>query len=253
MKKILPLFLLLSLIWSCDKTGADATSAMAAAGGNGSGGSLARFTLFGNFLYTVDKQSLRVYDVSNPAQPVFRRTVPVGFDVETIYPFKDKLFIGSTTVVHIFDITDPAAPQKLAEAISPEVMRRCDPVVAKDTVAFATLRTDGPCGGTQSILAVYDIKDATKPKQRGSAPVNAPYGLGYSDNALYVCSATEGLVVFDISAAYTPVRKRQVLAGNSRFIDVIPYGNVLVCWLHDGLALYDISDRFTPVLIKKIV
>lgn len=250
MKKLFFALLLLALFSGCEKSGAD--SAAFAPGGNGTGGSLARFTLAGNFLYTVDKENLKVYDVTNPAQPAFKRTVPVGFEIETIYPFKDKLFIGSTSVVHIFDITDPANPQKLAQAISPDVMRRCDPVVAKDTVAFATLRTDGPCGGTQSILAVYDIKDPTKPKQRGAAPVNAPYGLGYADNALYVCSETEGLVVFDITAAYTPLRLRNLTSSTSKFIDVIPYGNVLVCWLSDGLALYDITNRFNPAFLTKL-
>ena len=69
---------------------------------------MARFTIVGNYLYTVDKTDLKVFDIANPAAPVFRQTVPVGFEIETIFPFKDKLFIGSTSVVHIFSIADPA-------------------------------------------------------------------------------------------------------------------------------------------------
>ena len=88
-------------------------------------------------------------------------TIKVGFEIETIFPFKDKLFIGSTSVVHIFSITDPAKPAKLSQAISPTVLRRCDPVVAKDNVAYATLRVNGACGGVQSILA-HDELDVTQ-------------------------------------------------------------------------------------------
>src|SRR3712207_3610963 len=177
------IFIILSIIilFGCDKGAADSSFAAGpGTGGAGVGGSLARFTVVGNYLYSVDKQNLKVFNVTNPAQPVFTRTIPVGFEIETIYPFKDKLFIGSTSVVHIFSITDPSNPQKLSVAISPNVIRRCDPVVAKDSVAFATLRTSGECGGVSSVLAVYNIQDIIHPVQVATFPVNEPYGLGYS-------------------------------------------------------------------------
>ena len=241
--------IILCILLGCEKSSENA----AFNGGTGQGGSLARFTIMGNFLYTVDKEDLSVYNISNGAQPVFVRTIPIGFEIETIFPFKDKLFIGSTTVVHIFSIADPSNPTKLSEAISPEVMRRCDPVVAKDNVAFATLRTNGPCGGTQSILAVYDITDITNPVQKGSAIVSEPYGLGYSGDVLYVCDGIWGLVVFDISSPFEPSPIKTITApGNSAFIDVIPYNDLLVTWVTDGMLLYDISDKQNPVLIKKI-
>lgn len=252
MKKILlPLFAL-TVFLSCDKSAADTASFAAAGTTTGTGGSMARFTIVGNYLYTVDKQNLKVYDIGSPGQPVFKQSVAVGFQVETIYPFKDKLFIGSTTMVHIFSIADPANPQKLSEAISPTVLRRCDPVVAKDTVAYATLRTNGPCGGSQSILAVYDIKDITKPVQRNFVNVSEPYGLGYSDTTLYVCDRWQGLVVYNIASAYNPVPIRSLKLSTSVFYDLIPYGDLLVCWLSDGMALYDITNRQNPTFIKKI-
>lgn len=218
--------------------------------GTGAGGSLARFAIVGNYLYTVDKSDLRVYDISNAGDPVFKRTVPVGFEIETIYPFKDKLFIGSTSVVHIFSIQDPSYPTKLSVAISPNVIRRCDPVVAKDSVAYATLRTNGPCGGTQSVLAVYDIKDITNPVLKKSVPVSEPYGLGYSGNTLYVCDKNAGLMVFDITQPYDPVFVRNLQGGN--YIDVIPFGNVLICWVTTGMILYDISTPSNPSFITAI-
>ena len=249
MKKILVTISLIALL-GCEKTSEYA----AFTGGTGQGGSLARFTIMGNHLYTVDHENLNVFDITNGGQPIFKRSVPVGFEIETIFPFKDKLFIGSTSMVHIFSIADPASPQKLSEAISPEVMRRCDPVVAKDSVAFATLRTNGACGGTQSILAVYDISEITRPVQRGSYPVWEPYGLGYSGNTLYVCDGIQGLVVFDISQPFQPQFIKTIgLQGNSRFIDVIPFNDLLIAWVTDGMMLYNISDKQNPVLIRKII
>lgn len=215
----------------------------------GSGGSTARFAIYGNYLYTVDKEYLKVFNISDVANPVLKNTVPVGFEIETIYPFKDKLFIGSTSVVHIFSIDNPESPQKLSTAISPEVLRRCDPVVAKDTVAYATLRTNGFCGGTQSILAAYDIKDITKPVQKGSYPVSEPYGLGYADTALYVCDRY-GLFVFNIKNAFSPQLSKKFSDG--WYLDVIPYNNTLICQVQDGLTLYDITNCMNPTLITKI-
>ncbi|WP_205512356.1 LVIVD repeat-containing protein [Longitalea arenae] len=215
----------------------------------GSGGSTARFAISGDHLYTVDKSNLKVFSIADAADPVLKNTVPVGFEIETIYPFKDKLFIGSTSVVHIFSVDDPENPQKLSTAISPEVIRRCDPVVAKDTVAYATLRTNGVCGGAQSILAAYDIKDLTKPVQKASYPVSEPYGLGYADTALYVCNR-DGLYVFNISSAFSPQLTKKISDG--WYLDVIPYYNTLICQVQDGMNLFDISNRMEPGLITKI-
>ena len=129
-------------------------------------------------------------------------------------------------------------------------MRRCDPVVAKDTVAFATLRTNGPCGGTQSILAVFDIKDITNPIQRATYPVGEPYGLGYSDSILYVCDKIQGLIVMNISNPYQPQLIKSINDGE--YIDVIPYQNTLICWVKTGMILYDITDNSNPQLLAKI-
>jgi hypothetical protein len=245
MKKIL-LYMLLSVVLitmlQCQKDSASANA-------TGSGGSTARFAISGDYLYTVDKENLKVFNITDIANPVLKNTVPVGFEIETIYPFKDKLFIGSTSVVHIFSIDNPESPEKLSTAISPEVLRRCDPVVAKDTVAYATLRTNSACGGTQSILAAYDIKDITKPVQKGSYPVSEPYGLGYADTALYVCDRS-GLLVFDIKNAFNPQLTMRFTDG--WYLDVIPFNNTLICQVQDGLTLYDITSRMYPTLITKI-
>ena len=214
----------------------------------GKGGSMARFTIVGDYLYAIDKTHLKVFDI-RAEKPALKSSKEVGFEIETIFPFKDKLFIGSTSVVHIFSIENPENPQKLSTAISPEVLRRCDPVVAKDTVAYATLRTNTTCGGSESILAVYNIKDVLNPVQVHFEPVIEPYGLGYSGDALYVCDKNS-LVVFDISNAFVPQRKTQV--DGEQFYDVIAHQNTLVCWSARGVALFDITKKFDPRLITNI-
>ncbi len=245
MKKLILLLFIPIVSFQCGKDSFLSSSAPT----TGQGGSLARFTIVGNYLYTVDHTKLSVYDITDAGNPIQKNIVDIGFDIETIFPFKDKLFIGSTSVIHIFNIIDPVNPKKLSEAISPQVMRRCDPVVAKDTVAFATLRTNGPCGGAQSILAVFDIKDIERPIQKAFYRVPEPYGLGYQDDVLYVCDRS-GLMVFDIAKPYTPVLLK-TLTGDS-FIDVVPSMGSLICWVSKGIIVYDITDNKNPVMLARI-
>lgn len=250
MKKILLSILIITALFSsCTKNAGSSGAASAAT--TGQGGSLARFSIVGNYLYTVDDQKLHVYDISNGADPVLKKTTNAGFQIETIYPLNDKLFIGSSSAVYIFSITDPVNPQKLSTAISPQVLRHCDPVVAKDTVAFATLRTTGLCGGTQSILAVYDIRNITAPVQKATINLHEPYGLGYANDVLYVCDKSQGLVLFDISKPFEPVYIKNVTDGN--YTDVICFQNTLICWVDDGVILYDISNNKDPLFLAKII
>ncbi|HEX6333343.1 MAG TPA: hypothetical protein VFZ78_03890 [Flavisolibacter sp.] len=246
MKQIL-VYISVVFVFGCNKS---SDSFSAAPNPTGQGGSMARFTIVDDYLYAVDKQNLKVFDISSPSTPVFKKSVPVGFEIETIFPFAGKLFLGSTTSVHIVSLADPANPVKLSEAISPTVMRRCDPVVAKDSVAYATLRANGSCGGVQSILAVFDIRSITQPVQVEAIPVSEPYGLGYAGNTLYVCDGQLGLLVFDISNEYNPVLVRQIPGVDAR--DVIPYQSTLICWTTSGMSLYDISDPLDPSLLIHI-
>jgi hypothetical protein len=127
----------------------------------------------------------------------------------------------------------------------------CDPVVAKDSTAYATLNSAGPCGGGGSQLVVYNIKDITKPLLQQSLPLNVPHGLGISDNALYVCDGSTGLKVYNINNTYNPQLIRTITG--ETFYDVIPYGNILICQVNTGITLYDISNRHQPVYLSQVL
>ena len=85
-------------------------------GGEGQGGSMARFTIVGDCLYTVDHTTLKVVDISNPAHPGAMpfKDVELGFDIETIFYYDDMLFIGSRSAMHIYDISRPHYPSELS-------------------------------------------------------------------------------------------------------------------------------------------
>jgi hypothetical protein len=245
-KNIIIILSIAFLLNSCEKESASDKSSSA-----GAGGSTARFTISGNFLYVVDNTSLKAFDISNTsAAPVLKSTTNVGVNIETIFPYQDKLFIGSSFAMHIYSLNNPEKPEKLAQA-QYMVRMSCDPVVAKDSTAYATLNSTGPCGGSQSSLVVYDIKNISNPVLKTTYPLSAPYGLGISDNALYVCDGLTGLKVFNISNTYSPLLVRTITG--ETFFDVIPYGNILICQVSNGIALYDISTRYQPVFLSKVL
>lgn len=217
----------------------------------GAGGSTARFTIAGNYLYVVSNSSLKAFDISNPAAaPVLKSTTAVGINIETIFPYQDKLFIGSSFSMYIYSLANPEKPTQVGKA-DYIVRMSCDPVVAKDSTAYATLNSSGPCGGSGSMLVVYNIKDITAPVLRAQIPLSGPYGLGIKDAALYVCDGAAGLKVFSIANTYSPILST-TLTGRT-FYDVIPYGNLLICQVSGGLALYDITNRLQPVFLSQVL
>ena len=58
---------------------------------------MARLTIAGNYMYSVDRTDLQTFDISTPSDPKPWTKINIGWNIETIYPFKDKLFIGSMT------------------------------------------------------------------------------------------------------------------------------------------------------------
>lgn len=222
----------------------------------GAGGSTARFTISGNYLYVVDHISLKSFDITDPSNPKYKDRVEVGLNIETIFPYQDKLFIGSSSSMYIYSLANPAQPVRIAKA-DYTITMACDPIVVKDSIAYAALRAEitGPCGGRgfgNSALMVYDVKDMSRPVLAKTINLMSPQGLGIKDRALYVCERTNGLKVFDLANPYDPTLARTI--GNEIFHDVIPYGTILICQIAGGFALYDIgNDPLNPVFISKLM
>ncbi|MFT7452228.1 MAG: hypothetical protein ACI9VN_002959, partial [Patescibacteria group bacterium] len=120
----------------------------------------------------------------------------VGWNIETLYAFGDKLFIGSQQGMFIYDASDPANPVYLSGY---EHWTSCDPVFVKDNYAYVTLHGGTLCNGSQlNQLDLIDITDILNPNLVKSFPMENPHGLSIKDNNLFLCEADAGLKVFDI-------------------------------------------------------
>jgi hypothetical protein len=209
-------------------------------------GSLARFVIVGNYLYTIDNQTMSIFDISNAANPVLKNTKIVGTGIETIFPFQNKLFIGSNSAMFIYDITNPINPLKESES---QHFTSCDPVTANAKNAYLTLHSNRRCrAGGINELQVYNIANGLiNPVFKNRIQMTDPLGLGIKDNRLYVCNNAKGIAMFDITNGDMPVSK-SVLSGET-FMDVIPISDFLVCMLSDGICYLDISN---PDVMKKL-
>ncbi|MFB2120144.1 LVIVD repeat-containing protein [Parapedobacter sp. 2B3] len=215
----------------------------------GQGGSMARFTLMGGHLYAVDNQSLRLFDVHQANKPEFVKDIPLGWGIETIFPYKQKLFIGSLTGMHIYDASTPSAPEPMA--VYQHVMA-CDPVVVNDDYAFVTLRSGTTCRMSENVLEVLDIKDLYHPKLLKSYPMDNPHGLGLRGNNLYICEGDYGLKSFDATDVMHIGENLLEHHKDRSAIDVIPAPKSLIVTGPDGVCQYDYSDPARLRLLSRI-
>lgn len=133
------------------------TNYSATGGNSGIAGSTARFTIYQDYLFTVSDYDMSVWDFNTLAK---YSTKNLGWGVETIFPYKDKMFIGSNSGMFIFDLTNPTSPQRLSTFSH---ARACDPVVVQGETAFVTLRSGTACSGADNQLDVIDISDPVNP------------------------------------------------------------------------------------------
>lgn len=212
-------------------------------GGNnttGIGGSMARFTIVDNYLYMLNNNGLETASLTNPVKPELVNSINIGWGLETIFPHTDKLFIGSTTGMHIIDIATPASPQHLSTYTH---VFACDPVVVSGNYAYVTLRTGTACRITNiNQLELIDITDLRNPKLVKEFQMHNPQGLGIDRDILFLCDGDDGLKIFDINDPLQLDKKRLAWHKNINAYDVIPYKNVLMMIGKGGLYQYSYAN-----------
>ena len=220
-----------------------------AAGTNGQAGSMARFALHQNFLYTVGQNNLHLFNINNPSQPTDFATVNIGWGIETIFPYQNKLFLGSTTGMYIYDNTNPAAPKQLSIF---QHGRACDPVVVNEDIAYVTIRTGTNCGGSQNQLDLVDVSNPSSPQLIKSYQMENPHGLSIDFPTLYLCEGEHGLKVFDVKDKFNVNQHQLAHFKNMDAYDVISLGKTLLLIGKDGFYQYDASNPLDLKLLSKI-
>ncbi len=222
----------------------------ASAAGGGQGGSLARMALFGGYFYYVNNFSMHIFDVSDLSQPEKVSEAYMEWGVETIFPYRDYLFIGANNGMHIYDNEDPTNPQWLSTFAHANA---CDPVVVEDDIAYITLRSGNECEDFNNQLDVVDVSDLLKPQLIATYPMYNPYGLAVRDNILYLCEADQGLKVYDVSDVETIDRNQIGGVKEYAAYDVISVSPKLLLMIgEDGFYQFDTQNPENLQLLSSI-
>lgn len=216
----------------------------------GVGGSMARFTIMKNHLYSISNSNMQVFDITNLDQPIPGANLNIGWGIETIFPYKDNLFIGSQSGMIIYDNSDPDIPTHLSTFSH---IISCDPVVVENDIAYVTLRGGTGCRNNFSNqLDVIDISDLSNPKLLITYPMTNPHGLGIDNGTLFICEGKAGLKVFNATDIYKITKNMLAYYGDFDAFDVIPYNNNLIMIGNDGLYQFDYTDPENIKLLSTI-
>jgi hypothetical protein len=230
--------------------------ASASSGGNksnssspvGKGGSMARFAIMSNKMYTVSYNDLNVFNISSVFAPVYTTKVSISnWQIETIFPMANKLFIGSQSGMYIYSIDNPNNPL-LAGQFSH--VQSCDPVIADDNYAYVTLRSGSMCRGFTNQLEVLKLNDFINPQLIKTYSFTNPHGLSKDGNLLFICDGADGLKIYNASDVSNLQLIKQF--SNIETYDVIAYNHLALVVAKDGLYQYDYSDINNIHLVSKI-
>lgn len=218
---------------------------------NGVSGSTSRFAIVNDRLYAISQSEMKLFNLQNPSNPIKDGSLNLGFGIETIFPYKDKIFLGTTTGVQIWDNKNPMKPTYLSRL---DHARACDPVVVENDIAYVTLRSIdnfSRCGGAISNqLDVIDVSNAASPVLLKTYSMESPYGLGIDNKKLFICEGKSGLKTFDATKPMD-IKQLQHFKDMNAY-DVIPLNNTLMLIGKDGLYQYDYSNPNSLKLLSKI-
>lgn len=208
-------------------------------GGVSQSGSLARFAVLNDYLYTIDGEAIQSFRLETLANPVLFNRVSVDFGIETLFPHSDEtgdqLYVGGNQGLYIMDAGDPGNLRKQGEISH---VQACDPVVVQDDLAYVTLQ--GSCFDERNRLEIIDVADPSTPKLITDYNLQEPYGLGVDDTYLFVCDGAAGLKVYDHARQPNDLELIKQI-GDIQPRDVILAGGLAIVVAEDGLFQYDYS------------
>lgn len=215
------------------------------------------FGLIEDYLYVISYSKMYFVDLSANI-PVMQdnKIIP---DVETIYPYKNNLFLGMPSEMSIYSLEDLLNPTYTSSI--PDLFG-CNPIVVSDDFVYATIRSGNFCGQANNELLVIDVSNIEKPKPSVSYEMKNPKGLSIDKNLLFLCD--NGLKIFKLD------NPQAFINDNSSFCffdeeplinsyDVIPWHSlndrrheesILIMVSDNGLYQYDYSGVFSSKKIR---
>ncbi|MFD1553099.1 hypothetical protein DNU06_12275 [Putridiphycobacter roseus] len=205
----------------------------------GVSGSITKFSLLNDYLYVMDGNNLKPFDLSSPTRPSNTNQVGIWREVETLFTYNDHIFMGTTTGMLIYETGNRNEPTQVGVI---QHANACDPVVVDGDYAYVTLRTGTACSGQQNQLDVIDVSNYSQPELKKTYSLKNPHGLGIKNNTLFVCDGSAGLKIYDATEPLTVGDNKVKTYGSIQATDIIVLENIAMLIGDDGLYQYDITD-----------
>lgn len=212
--------------------------------GNSSGkiGSVNRVIADKGYVYIISRSNLIIINDSN-FENVYHGSI--GWEMETIFPMNQYLFVGAQSEMTIFDVTDPSNPERVSSFWH---ATSCDPVYPTENgVAYVTLRTGdfAECPGDVNALIVLDIDDPQQPVELQEFVMKSPYGITHIGEKLFVGEGENGFKVFDATNPKSLVLEETIT--NIAAYDVLSHpdrADLLLIAGPNGLSQYKIAESY---------
>lgn len=158
-------------------------------------GTINRVTYHNNHVYILGRSDLNIIK-DDAAFQVVNHQSAIGTEMETIFPYESKLFIGSRASMEIYDVSNPA---QAVHEYQFDHATSCDPVLPTGNAAYISLRTGdfSECPGNTNALVVLDIENLQAPSQVAEIEMRSPYGMAAIGGLLFVGEGANGLTIFD--------------------------------------------------------
>jgi hypothetical protein len=185
-----------------------------------------------------------IIDISSPASPVLRSSLPLGYALNGVYVSGNYAYITGSNKLVVIDISSPTDPV-IKKSFAITGVTTSYSVKVFGNYAYVTAGTAG--------IVTIDISSSTNPVKKGSVATNNARGFDIKGIYAYVAdpgsSGNHNFKVIDISSSTAPIARYTLTAGLVTPQNVYVQGNY--AYLADtgvGLLVFDITNPISPVL-----
>lgn len=246
------------------------------------------YTISGYWTDSGGDDSFRIYNISNPANPVFRGACRDSGHLVSVEG--NTAFVGDRWGLYVIDVTNPSSPHRIGSWGS-----RIEQVEARGHLCYVTTGSSEPgditfrildvtvpslpyqigsldsAGGRDLFLVdtlafgageenfnkltIVSIADSTRPKLIGQAPAwGWSCGIWTSGltQATFLGCHWEGLQVYDTRNTSLPVRDAFLLGADMAVDICIDNGRAYVADEKSGLKMLDVSDPRKPTTLGSL-
>lgn len=208
-------------------------------------GSRARFALTADHLYLINGQNLDVFALSPSGNPVLKKTTPIDFiSLDTIYALGNRILLGNSAKIFMFDITTPDNPELTGEA---DFLRSCKKLGIVGNAGYVTTRVATDCYGFNG-LQVYDFSAGVNPLSGQVFEITGKYYRNIAQYDRHVYIAGQGLDIYDVSNPLSPELKHTIQT--HQFSDLHIYNDHLLGIVNGGILVYDLQNPEDPQLVS---